>query len=527
MERQRIQTLPNAIELASVRYPHNEAFRFGDKSLTYADLNHKADQLAACLHKLGINKGDRVGIYMFRCLECAVAVYGIMKAGAAFVPIDPSLPISRVEFLLKDCGIQHLVTHPNLKKKHRRILESNTSLKSMIGISENYPLNTISWETVYRTSLKEYSKVALQGDDLAYVMYTSGSTGYPKGIMHTHFSGLSYARLSAKQFGLTSKDRLAGHAPLHFDISTMGYLSIPVVGATTVIIPEAYTKMPVSLAQLIEKEQISIWYSVPLALVQLLESGAMANKTLSSLRLVLFGGEVFANKYLRQFMELCPQADFYNVYGPAEVNQCTCFQVKELPSTRTVIPIGIVWDETRYMILDEDDNEVDIGQVGILAIHSTTMMRGYWNNPTLTSKSWYTHIEHGKPITFYRTGDRVKELTDGNLVFMGRNDRQVKIRGYRIEIDEIEAALLQHPDVVEAAVVVLNETDRKKKIMAALICGKGHTTNEKEITAHCRSVLPPYAIPGSIEFRSILPRTGSGKIDRKEIAKTHIDSWNG
>lgn len=519
-----ITALSHMIVSAAKAHPEREAFRYGTYALNYGELNYKTDQLSKHLISKGVKKGDRVGVYLFRSIETAIAIYGIMKSGAAFVPIDPALPIDRITFLLNDCGIEHVVTNPNLGKKHRKILEHETPLKSIIGAVLETRIPIISWEEVFKISLEDYREVVLSENDLAYVMYTSGSTGFPKGIMHTHKSGLSYARLSVNLFNIQKEDRLASHAPLHFDISTLGYLSGPFAAATTVIISEAHTKMATSLAELIDKEKITIWYSVPLALVQLLQSNTVQEKDLSALRLVLFGGEVFPNKYLNQLMSLCPKVGYHNIYGPAEVNQCTSFELKMPPAEREVVPIGKVWEETEYRILDQTRHSTSNLHSGELAISSSTMMLGYWNNKALTEKSIYREKSADGEKLFFKTGDMVKENENGDLIFLGRNDRQVKVRGYRIEIDEIEAAILKHKDVLESAVVVIDKSESEKEIMAAVILNNDNDVEieVKDILAHCRSLLPVYAVPQSIELMHDFPRTGSGKIDRNEIVKIYI-----
>ncbi len=519
-----ISTLPHIIESAAEKFPDRESFRFASDSLSYSELDVKTDKLASHLVLNGVEKGDRVGVYMFRCLETAIAIYGIMKAGAAYVPLDPSLPIARIAFLLNDCGIEHLVTHDALTKKHRRLLELDTPLKSIVGSVNEHGIPAISWESIFEMPLKNFKGPVLEGSDLAYIMYTSGSTGNPKGIMHTHRSGLSYAKLSVREFDLQKDDRLANHAPLHFDISTLGYLSGPLACATTVIISEGHTKMATSLADLIEKEKISLWYSVPLALIQLLQTDSMDKRDLSALRHILFGGEIFPNKYLAQLMQLCPQANYYNVYGPAEINQCACYRIDKLPAMDAHIPIGAVWGETTYKILDTKDTQVAKGAAGELVVATSTMMRGYWNNAELTEKSFFRMEDDGKATIYYRTGDIVRENSNGELLFLGRNDRQVKIRGYRIEVDEIEAAILRHEAVYEAAVVVLDKSESEKEIMAAVVLNRSGAVETKDILDHCKMSLPPYAVPQSIEFMHDFPRTGSGKIDRKKIMKTYIST---
>jgi non-ribosomal peptide synthetase component F len=214
------------------------AFCCGQDSLSYNELNVKTKQVATYLINAGVQKGDRIGIYMDRCIETAIAVYGIMKAGASYVPLDPSAPHSRTSFLVDDCGIKHLLTTKKQDKRISAIIDLQPNIKSTIGNTLSLAIPTISWKEIFEISITDYKPVKILESDLAYIMYTSGSTGTPKGIMHTHHSGLTFAKLSAQVYGLNFEDRVANHAPLHFDISTFGYFSAPLASATTVIIPD-------------------------------------------------------------------------------------------------------------------------------------------------------------------------------------------------------------------------------------------------------------------------------------------------
>lgn len=518
-----IQTLTQIIENAAGSHPEREAFRCGTTSLSYDELDIKTNQLAEHLIISGVVKGDRVGIYMDRCIETAIAIYGIMKSGAAYVPLDPTAPHLRTRFLIKDCDIKFIITTDKQKKRILKILEEEIQLKEIIGITESMPIQNRSWSEIFETQLKNIKKPVLLPENLAYVMYTSGSTGAPKGIMHSHSSGLAYAKHSAALYGLTYQDRVANHAPLHFDISTFGYLSSPLACATTVIVTDAYTKMPASLAALIADEKINIFYSVPLALSQLWLSGVLKNYDYSALRWVLFGGENFPIKYTKALMQSWPNTRFSNVYGPAEVNQCTYYHFEANATIENYIPIGKVWENTTHKILDEKDHEVLQGETGELVIRTDTMMLGYWNNKKLTQDSFYyggNSPNSEKP--YYRTGDLARQDENGDLVFMGRNDRQIKLRGYRIELDEIEAVLLNIAAVKEAAVCVLGGDKDEKILTAAVLLVTEKQITQKELRAHCISILPSYAVPAKIDILEDFPRTGSGKIDLVQIKETLI-----
>lgn len=499
-------------------FPEKEAFRCGSDALTFSEMNVKMNQLAFLLSTYGIKKGDRVGILMNRCLESALAVYGIMKAGAVFVPLDPFAPDRRISFLLQDCGIKCLVTTPLQKRGVLRQLEENSNLEVVIGLQVDGMQNSCSWDAVFSMVLDAYQPVNIIKQDLAYIMYTSGTTGTPKGIMHTHYSGLSYARLSADLYKVTEDDRVGNHAPLYFDISTFGYFTAPLAGATTVIIKDAYTKLPASLSGLIEQEKLTIWYSVPLALVQLVLHGVLEKRDLSALRWVLFGGEHFATKYLASLMAMWPQAQFSNVYGPAEVNQCTYFNLEAIPGIDDIIPIGKVWGNTESKILSDDDSEAAQGTKGELVIRSATMMKGYWNNAELSSKSFYRVLDvAGQEQLFYRTGDLVKLDNSGLLVLLGRKDNQIKIRGYRVELDEIESILKMHSGVQDAVVIATENQEGEKQLLAAVISLPELNPEPPELLEHCRNMLPPYAVPQRILLIPAFPRTRSEKIDRRQI----------
>ncbi len=515
-----IYTLAHLIELAAVRWPGNEAFRSLNDSLSYAELNHKADQLSCFLMEAGLGKGDRVGIVMNRCLDTAVAVYGILKAGGAYVAINPFLPVNRISMILEDCGIEHIVTTPALAKKVKTISAAVPFLKSVVGISTDLDVKTVTWDTIFSKSLDRYSPPVVLEQDLAFILYTSGSTGMPKGIMHTHYSGLCLARLEAELHSMKMNDRIGILAPLHFDQANFGYFSPPLVGATSIIFPDSYVKLPPSLAALVAKEKITIWFSVPFILVQLLLHGNMEEHDFNSLRWVRFGGEVFPVKTLRELMLKWPHARFINSYGPSELARCTFHILTEPPQEDEQVPLGRVWGNTEYLILDKQDQVVKKGKPGQLVVRTATLMVGYWNNPELTEKSYFRKkIAAGYDHVFYRTGDMVYENQKGELMFLGRIDRQTKLRGYRIELDEIESTLLKNIHVKEAAVIVVQKNGHSKELEAAVRLAEGSDVGHEALLLFCRTQLPPYAVPQKLTIMKDFPRTGTGKIDRNVIIK--------
>lgn len=515
-----IYNLPQIIEKSALLAPNKVAFRCLDDYITFADLNVKANQLAAHLMEVRVASGDRVGIYMNRCLDTAIAVYGIFKCGAAFVPINPAMPLKATLAIMEDCDIVHLITTPSQKRKIKAIADASDQLKTVVGLFEEDLAGTtsVSWGSIFKKSQEAYEPRRILEQDLAFILYTSGSTGIPKGIMHSHYSGLSIAKLAVSLHDFTKEDIIGNFAPLHFDPSTFGFFASPLVCATTVIIPDAHMKLPVSLAALAAKEKITVWYSVPLTLTQVLLHGEIDKQDFSALRWVLFIGEVFPVKHLRALMKKWPHAKFNNLYGPAEVVACTYYIMDTPPSADKPIPIGTVWGNTDYKILDSQDQEVSQGEEGELLIRTSTLMNGYWNNPQLTEKSFFrVKIAPGYEHTYYRTGDQVRENEAGELMFLGRNDRQIKLRGYRIELDEIEGTLLKYPHVEEAAVVVIPAGEDNKELMAVIKLLPSSQIGVEQLIAYCKTYLPAYAVPNKMKVLQDFPRTGSGKINRPEI----------
>lgn len=519
--------LSQIIDNAAQKFPALQAFRFQGNTATYADLSTWTNQLANVLIEQGVKRRDRVGIFMNKCLEMPVAVHGIMKAGAAYVPIDPAAPAERLKFIINDCNISVLIAD---KTKGRLLgtIAGQTGLKCLIGTATGtgLPCSTISWDEIRSGPVHHPQQHPVMEDDLAYIMYTSGSTGQPKGIMHTHRSGLSYAKLSAQTYGLHEHDRLGNHSPLHFDMSTLEFLSGPLKGACTVLIPEEYVKLPASLSKLIEEEQLTVWYSVPFALCQLLLRGAIESRSLESLRWVLFGGEPFPPKYLRALMEILPKARFCNVYGPAEVNQCTYYHINEPPSNDLEsVPIGKVWPNCEGLVVDNEDQPVPAGNQGELLIRTPTMMKGYWNRDDLNAKAFFVREPFSNySEIFYRTGDLVRQNEDGDYVYLGRKDRQIKTRGYRVELDEIEAALSYHQEVEEAAAFSLPDAEGTAMVAAAVILKNGSSLQPSGLLHFLKALLPTYALPRVIKVYSAFPRTGSGKIDRLKLREYEADS---
>ena len=513
------------IDSAAQRAPDRQAIGFPGAALTFGELASQSNALANFLVDAGVRRGDRVGIFAEKSLHTATYLHGIMKAGAAYVPIDPSSSPERVAFLLRDCGIRHLISAESRLRTLRAMAKRgqadlDVELACVIGLAADcgLPCRCVPWQEVMTAPAQLPPAVNIVEMDLAYIIYTSGSTGEPKGIMHSHHSGLSFARWAAEIFEIGEADRLTNHAPLHFDLSTLDFFAAAVAGAATIIVPEEYLKLPASYSQLLEDHQVTVFYTVPFALIQILNAGMMDERDLSALRLIIFAGEPFSTKYLLALMERLPKVRFDNFYGPAEVNGVTYYQVPRTGQPMESVPIGLRAETAEFLVVDGDDRPLPPGEVGELLVRSPTMMQGYWGRPDLNAKAFYhRQVSECYEHVFYRTGDLVRQLEDGNYDFLGRKDRQIKVRGYRVELDAVEAALASCALVQEAAAFVLPDDEGVQRIECAVTLKAGEAVSSAELLRDLKGKLPPYALPTKLSIRCDLPRTATDKIDRRQL----------
>lgn len=507
--------IPDHVDLHASLRPDACACRYRDRSVSYAELAARSNALACALLEEGVRRHDRVAILMEKSEHTATAMHGIMKAGAAYVPLDHTAPANRIRQVLDDCGIRHVVAGGRRAAAMLAAISRDTPLECVIGADFAAPpgVRLRGWASVLAAPSHRPDVKVLE-DDLAYIIYTSGSTGIPKGIMHTHRSGLAFARWAAAEYGLRSDDRLSNHAPLHFDLSIFDWFAAAVVGAATLVIPEEHTRVPASYSTLLEQERVSVLFTVPFALVQLAVRGALEERDLSALRWVIFGGEPMPVKHLEALMRMLPGAAFDNMYGPAEVNGCTHYTVPRDRPLGANVPIGPICSIAEALVVDEQDRPVIPGEPGELLVRTPTMMQGYWARADVSARAFLrTEAIRGHAHTYYRTGDLVRDRGDGVFDFLGRKDRQIKVRGYRIELDEVEAVLLGHPDVLQAAAFATVDAERAE-IGAAVIPRPHARLEPAALRRHLAERLPAYAVPCTIEVLAAFPTTASGKIDR-------------
>lgn len=511
--------LSQLLSQSVARFPDNIAVVYEQQQYTYQTLNEASNRFAHLLQAAGVVRGDRVGLYLEKSLAAVAALFAILKLGAAYVPLDPAAPVQRIAYIVANCQMKAVVSTTAKQVALHERLTLQGHLPAAINVDNEAHFNRLGDQV-------EPPDPGTIENDLAYILYTSGSTGNPKGVMISHRAALTFVDWACDTFQVQPTDRVSNHAPFHFDLSTFDLFATIKAGGTVVLVSPALSVFPLNLAKFMAEQRITIWYSVPSALTRLVLYGNLPKVDLSHLRTILFAGEVFPVKYLRQLMELIPHARYHNLYGPTETNVCTWYSVPPLDPERTEpISIGKGCANSEILVLNEQDERVVPGSVGELCVRGPGLMRGYWGLPERTAQSLTPYLVHphlGVEL-IYRTGDLVCEEADGNYTYLGRRDNQIKSRGYRIELGEIETVLYSHPDIEEAAVIPIPDDEIGNQIKAFVVLRSGQAFTRSTLETFCATRLPKYMIPQQLEIRTTLPKTSTGKVDKALLRiSTHV-----
>jgi amino acid adenylation domain-containing protein len=525
--------LSKLLEDAAAKRPDHPAVEDEHgRRVTYSALNRGADRLATRLARWGVERGDRVGLWLPKSIEAVTAIHGVLRTGASYVPVDPTGPAVRAASILNSSGVKAAVVAAELAPALGAAWSGSGTLPRLILVEasdhaarEGAPgrevlpgpagSNDAGWSEVIADDAPSPLWPPRDALDLAYILFTSGSTGQPKGVMLSHenaFTFLDWCSLALGRWH--DNDRFASHAPFHFDLSVFDLFAACKSAATLILIGESLGKDPAALGDFITRKRISVWYSAPTILALLASGGRLDRPGYRPPRLVLFAGEVFPIAPLRRLRRLWPRARMWNLYGPTETNVCTAWAIPEtIPDDRIdPFPIGSICPPLTARVVDEHGREVEPGALGELLIGGPGVMRGYFGQPELTAAAFMMQGEN----RWYRTGDLVRDDGTGCFQFHGRRDRMVKKRGYRIELGEIESALHRHDGVDRAGVVA--QADEVGVSIAAFVALK--PDQKKSIIAmkrHCMSYLPAYMIPDTFTFLDDLPRTSTDKVDYQRL----------
>ncbi|MDH5546984.1 MAG: amino acid adenylation domain-containing protein [Gammaproteobacteria bacterium] len=473
-----------------------------DQSLTYAQLNQRANRLAHYLRDQGVGPDTCVGLCMQRSLELVVSIYAILKAGGAYVPIDPEYPVERIAFILSDTGAK-LVLCQHISENHVGEFSAKTFYFDRDWQAvEDYP------DTNPRT-------IATSAN-LAYVIYTSGSTGQPKGVAVAHGGVCDRMRWTQERYPLCSQDSVLLKTPFTFDVSVCEFFWPLFAGSRLVVAQPEGHKDPVYLSHIIDQHQITTAHFVPSMLQVFLEQ--LPTDSGTSLTRLICSGEALPLDLQQRCSEQL-NAELHNLYGPTEASIHVTAWACDPRATYTSVPMGRPLANTDVYVLDQALNPVALGTPGELYIGGTGVARGYLNRAALTAQSFIPHPFSEHPgLRLYKTGDLVRYLADGNLAYLGRLDHQVKLRGLRIELGEIEAALRQHTAISETAVLLREDKPGQKRLAAYVVWQSPDTIVDwRDLTAALQLQLPDYMIPSTYTSLTEMPLTSSGKLDRKAL----------
>jgi amino acid adenylation domain-containing protein len=478
-----------------------------DCTISYAELNRRANQLAHYLRSLGVGPDKPVAICAERSVEMVVALLGVVKAGGAYVPLDPTYPVDRLGYMLEDSSPVALLVQGHLAGRF--------SGERLVGNIVDLTASAPTWHDQPDSNLSPAAS-GLHPGNLAYVIYTSGSTGKPKGVMVEHRSVVNRLVWMQNAYGLNSRDAVLQKTPFSFDVSVWEFFWPLIAGARLVMARPEGHKDPAYLAAVISLYQITTVHFVP-SMLQVFVDHADAKLCTPVVR-VFASGEALPASLVRQFQRLLPQVSLHNLYGPTETTVDVTAWTCTSDSTLINIPIGRPIANTRAYILDDRGEQVEVGVAGELYIGGVQVARGYLKRPELTAERFlpdrFAPSEAGR---MYRTGDLCRWRPDGAIEYLGRNDFQVKIRGFRIELGEIEARLAEESTVREAVVIAREDNPGDKRLVAYLVPARGARIQEHDLRDRLARVLPEYMVPSNFVVLERMPTTVNGKLDRASL----------
>jgi L-proline---[L-prolyl-carrier protein] ligase len=499
--------------------PDGAAVRARGQMTTYAELDRASDAVAGVLLDGSTDSVGRVAIWLNKSVEAVTAIHAVLRSGGAYVPVDPTAPPLRAAAVLAAGAPSWLVTTAErLQSLQASAPEVLSALRCIVVGSGPAPPETASWsEIVTRTPAPV--TVSPGPDDLAYILFTSGSTGSPKGVALTHRNARVFVDWARAEFALTPVDVLASHAPLHFDLSILDVFGAAAAAACVALVPESWQGLGAALTRFVHDEGVSVWYSVPSALRRIADSPQAGTLTTSRLRVVAFAGEEYPVRHLAALWDsLDPQVRLYNLYGPTETNVCTFHRVTKADLGEGVTsapPIGMPCPYATTFLLDPSTEPGSGETVGELCVAGDSVMRGYWND-VVSSDAALIERADGR---YYRTGDVVRRRSDGSYVFLRRRDNLVKVKGHRIELEEIEAVLDGAAEVREAVCVVTVDTTGETLITACVVPTDARPVDVRRLRRHCRNYLPTYMVPERIVVVPALLYTSTGKVDRRALSE--------
>ncbi len=494
-------TLTRMFENRVQAAPGSEALTFENEKLTYREMNRRSNRVAHYLRKFGAGADTLITVCMERSIEMVVGIYGIIKAGAAYVPLGPDYPKERLTFILEDTGAAILLTQQRLVDKL-----SAHSCEEVICLDTDRPaIDKESGDNpVHETGV----------EDIAYAIYTSGSTGLPKGAMNSHLAICNRLIWMQDAYGLTKEDRVMQKTPFSFDVSVWEFFWPLLYGAGLIVARPGGHQDSAYLVKLIVEQQVTTLHFVPSMLKVFLDEKGL--EACTSLKRVICSGEALSSELRDRFFSRL-NAELHNLYGPTESAVDVTYWGCQRQGGRSIVPIGRPIANIQIYILDAFLRPVPIGVAGELHIGGIGLARGYLNRLELTAEKFVNTKIFDNLGRLYKTGDLARFLPDGNIEYLGRLDFQVKIRGFRIELEEIEIALTRHPALREAVVIIREDLPGDRRLVGYIIPGREPGPNVSELRAFLKEKLPGYMVPAAFVTLKIMPLTANGKVDRRAL----------
>jgi len=506
--------------------PDAVALAMDGERMTYGELEAESNRLARMLQELGCRRGDRVCLFLPKSIPAIVAEIATLKADCAYVPIDTASPAVRVEKIVRAAEPKLLLVASPAVKLLDEVLAAGELGDIPVGTLEREPVEGELVRSAF--SAAEVASAAPEplgwensSDDPAHLLFTSGSTGAPKGVVISHANVIAFVEWATSYFGTGPEDRISGHPPLHFDLSTFDIYGTFLAGAQLQLVPASANLLPQKLARLIQDAELTQWFSVPSTMTFMAKFGVVRPGVFPSLERVLWCGEVLPTPILIQWMQALPGVEFTNLYGPTETTIASSFYaVPSIPASETdAIPIGTPCDGEELLVLDESLERVAPGEIGDLFIAGVGLSRGYWRDEEKTAAAFVPDPRSEDPAArIYRTGDLARVGEDGLVYFLGRADSQIKSRGYRIELGEIETALNAFDELGETAVVAIDTGGFEgTMICCAYAPAGGASVEPPQLREKLAKLLPSYMLPSRWASLDVLPKNVNGKIDRRGL----------
>jgi amino acid adenylation domain-containing protein len=472
--------------------------------LTFRELNARANQLAHHLRARGVTRETLVGISLERSIDTVVAVLGVLKAGGAFVPLDPGYPLARLTFMVQDCGARFIITHERLLDR----------------LPPNAPVLCLDTERdILAQERKENVPCVTGPDDAAYVIYTSGTTGRPKGVVGLHRGAINRFDWMWQSYPFASDEVCCLKTNLSF-VDSVAEIFVPLLkGVPTVVVSDDAVRDPHLLVDTLGAHSVTRLVLVPSLLRDLLALGNVLERRLAKLRICVSSGEALPLKLANRFRERLPHATLLNLYGSTEVSaDVTCYDTRWLPPNAASVPLGTPIANTQVYILDGALRPVPPNMPGELFVGGDGLARGYLNRADLTAERFIPNPFAPDPTDrLYRTGDRARCLADGNIEFLGRVDHQVKIRGFRVELGEVETILAAHPAVGQSVVIARRFGPDDTRLVAYIVTRDTAAFDVENLRMYCRIRLPEHMVPSAFVHLEKLPLTSSGKVNRTAL----------